>query len=100
MWNGAIEAVKMAALADSFEVNVAPHNFCGHLQTLIGAQFAAAIPNFRVLELDVDSAPWLKSFFTHPPVVEKGDLVLPTRPGWGTDINEEALKAHPPKKLG
>src|SRR5262249_19285506 len=31
MWNGAVEAVKMAALADAYEVNVAPHNFCGHL---------------------------------------------------------------------
>jgi len=22
---------------------------------------------------------------------------VPTRPGWGADINEEAVRAHPPK---
>jgi L-alanine-DL-glutamate epimerase-like enolase superfamily enzyme len=25
-------------------------------------------------------------------------LRLPARPGWGTDVNEEAVRAHPPKK--
>jgi L-alanine-DL-glutamate epimerase-like enolase superfamily enzyme len=23
--------------------------------------------------------------------------VIPTRPGWGTDVNEEAVRAHPVK---
>ena len=27
----------------------------------------------------------------------RGELIVPTRPGWGADINEEAVKAHPPK---
>ena len=30
-WNGILESVKIAAMADAFEVNVAPHNFNGHL---------------------------------------------------------------------
>ena len=27
----------------------------------------------------------------------RGELIVPTRPGWGADINEEAVRAHPPK---
>ena len=30
-WNGAWEGLKIAAMADAHEVNVAPHNFYGHL---------------------------------------------------------------------
>jgi L-alanine-DL-glutamate epimerase-like enolase superfamily enzyme len=29
-----------------------------------------------------------------------GYLVMPDRPGWGTEPNEEALRAHPPKGVG
>jgi L-alanine-DL-glutamate epimerase-like enolase superfamily enzyme len=31
-------------------------------------------------------------------VIEKGELVVPTGPGWGADINEKALRAHPPRR--
>ena len=31
---------------------------------------------------------------------EDGHLVLPDRPGWGTEPNEEAIRAHPPKGTG
>jgi galactonate dehydratase len=31
-------------------------------------------------------------------VVENGQLVVPQAPGWGTDINEEALRARPAKQ--
>ncbi len=98
MWNGVAESVKMAAMCDAYEVNVAAHNFCGHLQTMIAAQFCAAVPNFRILELDVDRAPWLNDLFTHVPEIENGELVVSNRPGWGTDINEDGVRAHPPKK--
>jgi len=33
-----------------------------------------------------------------PPVIEDGHLVLPSGPGWGADINEEAVRAYPPKR--
>ena len=94
-WNGMIEAVRMATLVDSFEVNVAIHNYHGHLSTLIGAHFACVIANLRVTEFVVDEAPWTKDFFTHPLQIDNGVLVVPDRPGWGTDINEAAVRAHP-----
>ncbi|HEY5300473.1 MAG TPA: mandelate racemase/muconate lactonizing enzyme family protein [Acetobacteraceae bacterium] len=94
-WNGILESVKIAAMADAYEVNVAPHNFNGHLGTLMGAHFCAAVPNFRVMEIDVDEVPWKDSLVTHPPVIEAGELLIPTGAGWGAEVNEDAVRAHP-----
>jgi L-alanine-DL-glutamate epimerase-like enolase superfamily enzyme len=93
-YNGVAEAVRMAAMADAYEVNVASHNFSGPLATVISAHFAAAVPNFRIMELDVDEVPWKQELLTHPPKVENGEFVLAAGPGWGTEINEDALRAH------
>ena len=30
----------------------------------------------------------------HPPVIENGELVMPTRPGWGADLNEAVARKH------
>jgi L-alanine-DL-glutamate epimerase-like enolase superfamily enzyme len=96
-WNGLGESVKIAAMADAYEVNCAPHNFYGHLCSYISAHFCAAIPNFRIMEIDIDSTPWRDEFVTHPPVIEDGCFVLPDRPGWGCDIDEAAVRARPPR---
>jgi len=95
-WNGILESVKIAAMADAYEVNVAPHNFNGHLGSLISAHFCAAVPNFKVMEIDIDDIKWKDEIVTAPPVIEDGHLVLPKTPGWGTDVNEEFVRAHPP----
>jgi L-alanine-DL-glutamate epimerase-like enolase superfamily enzyme len=96
LWNGLIEAYKIAAMADAFEVNVAPHNFYGPLAMLISGHFCAMVPNFRIMELDVDEVPWINDFVTAPPRIESGSLLVPMAPGWGAEVNEEAVRAHPP----
>lgn len=97
-WNGLWESVRVASLADAFGVNCAPHNFYGDLASLISAHFCASIPNFRIMEFEADDMPWIHDFVTEKVVVENGELVLPKGPGWGADVNEEALKAHPAKR--
>ena len=96
-WNGILESVKIATMAEAFEVNVAPHNFYGHLSTLMSAHFCGALPNFRIMEIDIDDVPWKDDLVTEPPKIEDGHLILPTGPGWGAELNEEAILAHPPK---
>ena len=96
-WNGLMESLKIAAMAEAYEINCAPHNFYGHMSTLMSAHLCAAMPNFRIMEIDIDDVPWKDDLVTHPPVIENGELIVPTRPGWGADINEEAVRAHPPK---
>lgn len=95
-WNGILESMKIAAMADAYEINVAPHNFNGHLGSLISAHMCAAIPNFRVMEIDIEDVPWKDELVTHPPVIEKGELLVPSGAGWGAEVNEEVLRAHPP----
>lgn len=96
VWNGVWQSLKIAACADACEVNVAPHNFYGHLATMMNAHFAAAVPNLRIMEIDIDRIPWDRELFTCEPPIEDGRLVLPDTPGWGTEPVEEALADHPP----
>ena len=96
-YNGVPEAVRMAAMCDAYEVNVATHYFSGPLSAIICGHFAAVIPNLRISEYDVDEVPWKPGLLTHPPVIENGELVLPTGPGWGTGVNEDELRAHAAK---
>jgi galactonate dehydratase len=40
--------------------------------------------------------PWRDELVTHVPVIENGELVLADRPGWGTEVNEKAVRKHAP----
>jgi L-alanine-DL-glutamate epimerase-like enolase superfamily enzyme len=55
------------------------------------------IPNFRIMEVDIDDVPWKDDLVTEPPRIDNGHLIMPTKPGWGADINEDMVKRHPPK---
>jgi len=96
-WNGILEAVKIACLCEAFEVNCAPHNFYGNLSTMMSAHFCAAIPNFRIMEIDIDDVPW-KDEVVPPPRIEAGHLVLGDGPGWGVEPDEAAIRRHPPER--
>jgi L-alanine-DL-glutamate epimerase-like enolase superfamily enzyme len=94
VWNGVAEAVRIAALAETCEVNVAPHNFYGPLADLMSAHFCAAIPNFEIMEIEADDVPWKYDLLSAKPQIEDGRLRLPDAPGWGADIDEDAVAAH------
>jgi L-alanine-DL-glutamate epimerase-like enolase superfamily enzyme len=97
-WNGVAESLKIAAMADAYEINVAPHNFYGHLATVMNTHFCAVVPNLRIMEIDPDVVPWYDDLVTVRPTIRDGYLELPTGPGWGTEVNEEAVRAHPPRR--
>src|SRR5690242_18784476 len=99
-WNGILESMKIAAMADAYEVNVAPHNFNGHIGSLMSAHMCAAIPNFRVMEIDIEDVPWKDELVSPTPKIENGMFVLPTGPGWGVEVNEAVIRAHPPQPMG
>jgi L-alanine-DL-glutamate epimerase-like enolase superfamily enzyme len=99
-WIGVWQSMKIAASAEAHEVNVAPHNFYGHLCTMMNAHFCAAVPNLRIMETDIDRLAWDDELVSHPPVYENGHIVIPDRPGWGTEPNEDVIRAHPPKAPG
>jgi L-alanine-DL-glutamate epimerase-like enolase superfamily enzyme len=66
---------------------------------MMNAHFSAAVPNLRIMETDIDRLAWDHELFTHLPEYKDGHLVMPDRPGWGTEPIEAALAAHPPKTV-
>ncbi|USG61572.1 mandelate racemase/muconate lactonizing enzyme family protein [Sneathiella marina] len=96
LWNGVWQSMHIAAAADAFDVNVACHNFYGHLSTMMNAHFCAAVPNLRIMEIDVDRVSWDRDIFTHLPDITDGYMTVPDRPGWGTEPIEAELKKFPP----
>jgi L-alanine-DL-glutamate epimerase-like enolase superfamily enzyme len=96
-WNGVWQSMKIAAAAEAHELNVAPHNFYGHLSTMMNAHFAAAVPNLRIMETDIDRIAWDHELFTHVPQIVGDHLIMPERPGWGIEPNDAALRARPPQ---
>lgn len=90
-WNGITMGKKIADMAHAYDILVAPHNTHSPLTTLVSASVAATIPNFFILELDVDDAPWRDDIMTHPFEIESGYLKLSNRPGLGSDLIEDEL---------
>ena len=93
-WNGFSPSKKIGDLANVFQLNVAPHNYYSHLATHMSASLCAVLPNVRIMEIDIDDVPWKDDLTTHVPDIVDGYMKIPTRPGWGTELNEEAVKAH------
>ena len=90
---GLTECRRIAALADTHYVSVAPHNSGGPIETLAAIHLSASIPNFLVLEqmeLEQDAR---ARICTDPPRITDGHFNLPTRPGLGTDIHLEVVEA-------
>ena len=80
IWNGFAQSLKIGALAETHEVACAPHNYYSHLATFIAAQWCAAIPNLRMLEIDVDDVPWREELTT--PYPSRGTANSSSRRGW------------------
>jgi L-alanine-DL-glutamate epimerase-like enolase superfamily enzyme len=47
------------------------------------------------MEIDIDDVLWKDELVTNQPQIVDGYMQVPTGPGWGTDLNEDALRAHP-----
>jgi galactonate dehydratase len=88
---------KIAALAEAHYIGMAPHNPNGPLATVMNLHYAAAIPNFFILETIGSEAEenLTAQLLANPPKFSKGALELPTGPGFGVDIIQEALDARP-----
>lgn len=85
MWNGAWEAMKIAAACRAFDINIAPHGFSSHLSTMMNTHFCAAVPNLKIMEVDIDRLGGEDSFVTVAPRFVDGAVVVPDTPGWGTE---------------
>lgn len=94
-WNGYIESRRIAALADMYEIMVAPHNYYSHLSTFMSAHLCASLTNVKIMEIDVDSVPWRDDITTELPDIKDGYMNLPRKPGLGAELNEKEIARHP-----
>ena len=93
-WQGLIQAKKVADLAETYELNIAPHNYNSHLSSFQTLHLTAAVSNVKIMESDVDSAPWRDEITTTTPEIENGEMTIPTQPGWGCELNEAAARRY------
>lgn len=96
VWNGISMGKKVADYANTYDILFAPHNSHGVMGGLQAINLCATIPNFKILEYEYDDNPWRNDLVTDPIHVEDGFIHIPTKPGLGSDVNEDAVKEHPP----
>ena len=79
---GISEFVKVAHMADAFDVPVSPH-----LYTEQCLQLCGALNNVTYSEM----MPWLSTLYNESMELVDGDLLIPDRPGLGFTFNEDEL---------
>jgi galactonate dehydratase len=94
---GLAEARKIAAMAETYYMGVAPHNPLGPVATAAAVHFDFATPNFLIQEDMLTDVPWRDEIVRTTLEHDRGYWKLPTAPGLGIDIDEEAANRHPYK---
>jgi galactonate dehydratase len=84
---GITEVRLIAGMAEAYYTAVAPHNPLGPISLAAGIQLAASIPNFLCQEQVTLGDGYLKRPFQ----VEDGYVPIPTGPGLGIELDEDAL---------
>lgn len=84
---GITEVRLIAGMAEAYYATIAPHNPLGPISLAAGVQIAASIPNFLCQEQVSLGEGYIKKPFT----VREGYLELPTAPGLGIELDENAI---------
>ncbi len=92
---GILETKKIAAMAEAYHIQIAPHCYCGPIVAAANIQLAVTLPNFLILEA-------IKTFDGfHETLLNKkiewadGHVIPSTDPGLGYELNEAVCDAHP-----
>lgn len=92
---GIWEARKIAAMAETYYVSVAPHNPLGPIATAVNIHFAAVTPNFLIQEAIRADVPWRDTVVDNPVLSIGGTVGLPAGPGWGIEVDEKEAAKYP-----
>ena len=79
---GVTQWLKVAGMAEAFNLPVV-----SHLIPEVHVHLIGAVPN----GLTVEYMPWLVPLFKQVPVQQNGELAMPTAPGLGIELDEDAL---------
>ena len=93
---GILETKKIGDAAQEFGVPMAMHFAGSPVSCMANVHCAAATENFLVLENHSVDVPWWSDLVdgVEKPIVNKGFITVPDKPGLGITLNEEAIKQH------
>jgi len=90
---GLLEARKIADMAHTYYVPVAPHAVTSPIGMMATAHVCAAIPNFLVQEWHwIDSLDLWRNWVKEGEIIQKGFIAMPERAGIGVEMNEDAAR--------
>lgn len=90
---GLLEARKIADMAHTYYVPVAPHCVVSPIGTMASAHVCAAIPNFLVLEWHwIERLDLWREFVKEGEIIQKGFIEVTDRPGLGVEMNEPSAR--------
>jgi len=91
---GIAEVRRMAAMAETYYVKIAPHNPLGPISLAANIQLAACTPNFLICEHFGMKEEWDigSGYLKTPFVIEDGYITIPTTAGLGIEVDEEVIQ--------
>ncbi len=90
---GIWEMKKVAAMAEVFNAQMAPHLYAGPVEWAANIHLAASIPNLLLLE--TIETPFHNQLIKGSIWVEDGFVTPPTAAGLGIEVDEDLARAHP-----
>ena len=90
---GLWETKKIAALAELFNAQVAPHIYCGPVAHAAATHLGFTLPNFLILETILSD--FHQQVVASPLDWESGWMLPPREPGLGVHLNHDVLANHP-----
>ena len=90
---GLWEMKKVAAMAEGFNVQMAPHLYAGPVEWAANLHFATSIPNLLIAE--TIETPFHDALIGGTIRVEDGFVSLSDAPGLGIEVDEALARAHP-----
>jgi 2-dehydro-3-deoxyphosphogalactonate aldolase len=88
---GISECKKIAAIAEGYYAQMAPHVWGGPVISAAALQIDASIPNFLIQESIYKGGDFFNEIVTEPLVWEDGYYTVPKTPGIGLDLDMDAL---------
>ena len=92
---GIWEAKKIAAIAEVYNAELAPHLYAGPVEWAANVHLSASIPNLLMAETIQTGGAFHLALIRHSITWENGFILPPDAPGLGIDFDEDLARAHP-----
>jgi len=91
---GITEGMRIAALAEAFQIELAPHLWGGALMFSAGLQICAVSPAATIVEYSLLHNPMQQELDIDPITATDGEIIIPDRPGLGVSINHDFVERY------